>query len=329
MISFRALLVSGTFAAGLSAGMLCGAGLANADTAGDSGTANSSARASTESPRTERGLGRAPAPSARPAAAAAVRIPGARVAPANAANSVPVSGKSTPAADSTVNALAARVVASVSSAAVLPASSATPPARPVTVGLNSRRSVSSPEPAKSAAALASPPTAAAAITAPAAAAQPVPVVPSSVPVDPAKFAGTYYEQGSVKQFFSIGLVNTKATYTLNPDGTIRVQNSGNYFFKRGPRSSIVGSAVVVNATNTALNVGFSPFSPPSATPPGNYTILANAPDYSWVIVSDPSGRSGYILTRNKTISPQEYRQLVDQARSLGVRGRITPTVQYA
>ena len=296
MISLRTLLVSGTFAAGLSAGMLCGAGLANADTAGDPGTANSSARASTESPRTERGVGRAPALSARPAAAAAVRIPGARVAP---------SSRSLP---------------------------GTPPAaaaRPVTGGLKSGRGVSSPEPAKSAAALASPPTAAAAITAPAAAAQPVPVVPSSVPVDPAKFAGTYYEQGSVKQFFSIGLVNTKATYTLNPDGTIRVQNSGNYFFKRGPRSSIVGSAVVVNATNTALNVGFSPFSPPSATPPGNYTILANAPDYSWVIVSDPSGRSGYILTRNKTISPQEYRQLVDQARSLGVRGRITPTVQYA
>ena len=155
------------------------------------------------------------------------------------------------------------------------------------------------------------------------------VVPSSVPVDPAKFAGTYYEQGSVKQFFSIGLVNTTATYTLNPDGTIRVQNSGNYFFNRGPRSSIVGSAVVVNASNTELNVGFSPFGPPSAKPPGNYTILATAPDYSWVIVSDPSGRSGYILTRSKTISPQEYQQLLDQARSLGVRGRITPTVQYA
>jgi lipocalin len=155
------------------------------------------------------------------------------------------------------------------------------------------------------------------------------VAPSSVPVDPAKFAGTYYEQGSVKQFFSFGLVNTKATYTLNPDGTIRVQNSGNYFFNRGPRSSIVGSAVPVNATNTALNVGFSPFSRPSANPPGNYTILANAPDYSWVIVSDPSGRSGYILTRSKTISPQEYQQLLGQARSLGVTGNITPTKQFA
>ena len=154
-----------------------------------------------------------------------------------------------------------------------------------------------------------------------------PVVPTSDPVDPAQFAGTYYEQGSVKQFFSIGLVNTKATYSLNPDGTIRVENSGNYFFNRGPKSAIVGSAVPVNADNTALNVGFFG-SAPSANPPGNYTILAHAPDYNWVIVSDPSGQSGYILTRDKNISSEQYQQLVAQARSLGVRGNITVTTQY-
>ena len=154
-----------------------------------------------------------------------------------------------------------------------------------------------------------------------------PVAPTTDPVDPAQFAGTYYEQGSVKQFFSIGLVNTKATYSLNPDGTIRVENSGNYFFNRGPKSSIVGSAVPVNETNSALNVGFFGSSP-SANPPGNYTILAKAPDYSWVIVSDPSGQSGYILTRDKNITPEQYQQLLAQARSLGVRGPITPTVQY-
>jgi lipocalin len=155
-----------------------------------------------------------------------------------------------------------------------------------------------------------------------------PPVPTTDPVDPAQFAGTYYEQGSVKQFFSIGLVNTKATYSLNPDGTIRVENSGNYFFNRGPKSSIVGSAVPVNETNSALNVGFFGSSP-SANPPGNYTILAHAPDYSWVIVSDPSGQSGYILTRDKNIPPQQYQELLTQARALGVRGNITPTVQYS
>jgi lipocalin len=162
--------------------------------------------------------------------------------------------------------------------------------------------------------------------APAPVVAPIPAVPSSDPVDPAQFAGTYYEQGSVKQFFSIGLVNTQATYSLNPDGTIKVQNSGNYLFNRGPKSSITGSAVPVNETNTALNVGFG--GTPSANPPGNYTILAKAPDYSWLIVSDPSGQSGYILTREKNISPQQYQELLTQARALGVRGNITPTTQF-
>ena len=153
------------------------------------------------------------------------------------------------------------------------------------------------------------------------------VAPSSVPVDATDFAGTYYEQGSVKQFFSIGLVNTKATYTVKSDGTLGVQNSGNYFFKRGPKSSIVGSAVPVNPINTALNVGFFG-AKPSANPPGNYLIIDRAPDYSWVIVSDPSGRSGYILTRDQTIDPQTYKDLVAKAQSLGVRGRITTTRQF-
>ena len=155
------------------------------------------------------------------------------------------------------------------------------------------------------------------------------VVPSPDPVDPTKFVGTYYEQGSVKQFFNIGLVNTTAVYSLNPNGTIRVQNSGNYFFNKGLKSSIVGSAAPVNATNTELSVSFLPFRLFAPKAPGNYTILAHADDYSWVIVSDPTGKSGYILTRSKTISPETYQQLLSEAKALGVTGNITPTKQFA
>jgi len=206
-----------------------------------------------------------------------------------------------------------------------------PPASPVRVAAAPAAAAVPAASFAAAAAPASPPPAAATTaTAPAAAATtaaPVPVVPSSVPVDPAQFAGTYYEQGSVKQFFSFGLVNTKAVYTVRPDGTLGVRNSGNYFFKWGPRSSISGAAVAVNPINTALNVGFGG-STPSKNPPGNYLILDRAPDYSWVIVSDSSGRSGFILTRDQTIDPKTYQQLVGQARALGVRGRITPTYQF-
>ena len=92
------------------------------------------------------------------------------------------------------------------------------------------------------------------------------------------YLGTWYEVGSVKQFFSIGLVNTKAVYSLNPDGSIRVENSGNYLFNNGPESSIVGSALPVDPANNKLNVTF--FGPASPTPPGNYWIVDLAPDYS-------------------------------------------------
>lgn len=322
MNTVRTWLVSGTFAAAMGAGLLCGAGIAAADSGGDR-SSGASADAATESPKADRGVRGA---GTRPAGSPA-RISGAPVGPLASAISESLSRPTTLTAK--VNRSAASTRAKIADAAEAAATPASAAGRRVVGGLSTAPVASLLEAPKSAAAMVSPPKPAAAIAAPVAAAQAVSAVPSSVPVDPAQFAGTYYEQGSVKQFFSIGLVNTKATYTLNPDGTIRVQNSGNYFFNRGPRSSIVGSAVVVNDTNTALNVGFSPFSKPSANPPGNYTILANAPDYSYVIVSDPTGRSGYILTRSKTISPQEYQQFLDQARSLGVKGRITVTKQYA
>lgn len=156
--------------------------------------------------------------------------------------------------------------------------------------------------------------------------------PPPVTIDPnlppnQNYLGTWYEQGSVRQFFSIGLVNTKAQYSLNPDGSVRVENSGYYFSPDGLKSTIVGSAVPVNAFNTRLNVGFY-FGQPTDDEPGNYWILDYAPDYSWAIVSDPSLRSGYILTRDQTISNAAYDQLLDRAEQLGVRGPILRTRQY-
>lgn len=292
--------------AGVGAAMLFGAGSAAADT--DAATPDD-ASVTASTPATSAGAGRVAranrgSDARRPLAGAAAIAGGSTIAgsaSAGSASAVPASAVPDFAVPDFAGAAGVRDLPDVSAAAVR-AAAAVPTGR-----------------TPAAARRAQPP-------APTPVVEPIPAVPSSDPVDPAQFAGTYYEQGSVKQFFSIGLVNTKATYSVNPDGTIKVQNSGNYFFNRGPKSSITGSAVPVNETNTALNVGFG--GTPSANPPGNYTILAKAPDYSWIIVSDPSGQSGYILTREKNISPQQYQELLTQARALGVRGNITPTTQF-
>ena len=187
MTSMRMWLVSGTFMAGVGTAMLCGAGLASADTGVDTGTAAPAPRAAASAP--------AAATSAQPQPGARLRHPAA-------------------AAAGIVSHAAAASTGSTASAAQTSATAAV--TRPTPGSGRPSRRLATPVPA------------------------PKPVVPSPDAVDPAQFAGTYYEQGSVKQFFSIGLVNTKAVYTLNPDGTIRVQNSGNYFFNGGPQSSIVG-----------------------------------------------------------------------------------------
>jgi lipocalin len=150
-------------------------------------------------------------------------------------------------------------------------------------------------------------------------------LPAPPPVDIAQYAGTWYEQGSVKQSPSVVLVNTRAVYTPQSDGSITVEISGNTGGPNGPAWSTTGSAIPVNAFNTRFSVTYSGV--PSTDEPGNYWILDYAPDYSWAIVSDPDGTSGSILTRDQIIPAAEYDGLVARAYQVGVRRTITPTQQ--
>ena len=71
------------------------------------------------------------------------------------------------------------------------------------------------------------------------------------------------------------------------------------------------------------------FGAPAATPPGNYWIVDLDPDYQWAVVTDSTGRSGFLLTRDRVVSADFYQELLDRASVNGVKGRITPTRQPA
>ena len=203
------------------------------------------------------------------------------------------------------------------------------PERPVAVALSngSAPSMAGARPQQSTPSVTAVPLAASGSTPASSASVPAAAVASTPApaVDVNSYLGKWFEQGSVKLPFEWFLVNTTATYTLNTDGSIRVANSGNLFSSSGPKINIVGSAVPVNSTNTRLAVNF--FVRLFRGEPGNYWVLDHAPDYSWSIVSDPTGFSGYILTRDATLPAGQYQQLVKEARTLGVWGPITPTKQ--
>ena len=154
-----------------------------------------------------------------------------------------------------------------------------------------------------------------------------PLRTTTVPsVDVGRYLGTWYEVASVKQFFSIGLVGSTANYSLNTDGSIRVFNSGNYFAFDGPRSTIIGSAIPVDASNARLNVAF--FGSNSNQGLGNYWIVDLDPDYQWAIVSDPTGETCFLLSRTRTITPELRADLLARATAKGVNTlNVTETLQ--
>lgn len=146
-------------------------------------------------------------------------------------------------------------------------------------------------------------------------------------VDVSRYVGTWYEIASVKQFFSVGLVNTTATYTARPDGTIGVFNQGRFLSADGPLSTIEGAAIPVDGTNARLEVAFFGVAP-SATGPGNYWIIDIDADYRWAAVSDPTGASFFLLSRTPTMDPALVDEIVARAAAKGVNtGAITSTPQ--
>lgn len=135
-------------------------------------------------------------------------------------------------------------------------------------------------------------------------------------IDVARYLGRWYDVASVKQFFSVGLVNITAEYSLRPDGNIQVRNTGFYGGPTGLKSQIVGSAFPVDASNARLNVSFTGSN--TSNGPGNYWVVDIDPDYQWAIVSDPTGQSCFFLTRTPDLSDETYADLRARAAARGV-----------
>jgi apolipoprotein D and lipocalin family protein len=112
-------------------------------------------------------------------------------------------------------------------------------------------------------------------------------------VDLERYAGTWYEIASFPQRFQKGCTGTTATYTLDPNETVRVYNHCYKGALNGPKKSIKGKAFpVAGSGNSKLKVQF--FWPLKA----DYWIIDLDPDYQWAVVSHPSRKYLWILNRS-------------------------------
>jgi apolipoprotein D and lipocalin family protein len=126
-----------------------------------------------------------------------------------------------------------------------------------------------------------------------------------------RYLGRWYEIARFDHSFERGCAGVTATYSKNPDGTIKVVNRCRQGSLAGPEEVAEGTAKPQNAENTKLSVTFFwPFS-------GDYWIIGLADDYSWALVGEPSGRYLWILARTPQIDPALRAGLVAKLQAKG------------
>ncbi len=131
-------------------------------------------------------------------------------------------------------------------------------------------------------------------------------------VDVNKYSGKWYEIASYPQRFQKGCHCTTAEYTLSEKGYLIVENRCNRGSVDGKQSYIKGKAFVEkNSGNAKLKVQF--FWPLRA----KYWIIDLADDYSYAVVSHPSKKYLWILSRKPKMDDGVYQQIISRVKEKG------------
>jgi len=118
------------------------------------------------------------------------------------------------------------------------------------------------------------------------------------PFDKTKYLGKWYEIARLDFKFERNLNNTTATYSINEDGSIKVDNRGFDVVKKVWKQAI---GKVGDAQEGRLKVSF--FGPFYA----GYNVIALDPDYKYALIAGKNLSYLWILSRETTL-PDEVRQ---------------------
>jgi apolipoprotein D and lipocalin family protein len=130
-------------------------------------------------------------------------------------------------------------------------------------------------------------------------------IASAAAFDPVRYAGRWYEIARFPVPFQEGCTDTVAEYAVQADGTLSVVNT---CLVDGAPRRIEGSAELTGPGRLEVSFDTVPF----VSAP--YWVLWVAEDYGSAVVGVPSGRAGWILKREPTISPDRLeaaRQVLD------------------
>ena len=143
-------------------------------------------------------------------------------------------------------------------------------------------------------------------------------LPTVASVDLSRYAGTWYEIARLPMWFQRHCVDSKAVYSIRPDGVVGVHNE--CVTDTGGFEQAEGVATVVDPkTNARLTVVFDNWFARLFGPSrdGNYWILDLDQEYWAALVGTPDRRYLWILSRAPQLDEASYRRLVERAQQLG------------
>ena len=127
-------------------------------------------------------------------------------------------------------------------------------------------------------------------------------------VDLQRYLGRWYEIATIPMSFQKGCTGVTATYSLRPDGDIKVVNTCRQDSLDGPERSAEGKAWSVDPSNAKLEVQFFwPFH-------GSYWVIDLDPEYRWAVVGHPSRKYLWILSRTPRMDDATYEGILSRLR---------------
>jgi apolipoprotein D and lipocalin family protein len=133
-----------------------------------------------------------------------------------------------------------------------------------------------------------------------------------------RYLGTWVEIAAIPQFFQRKCVrDTRATYTLAEASRIRVENVCTR--EDGGRERAEGRARLVDGESPAkLEVTFVElFGDYRFWISGGYWVIALDANYQWAVVGHPSRRFGWVLARERRLSPVALAEVIGRIKMQG------------
>jgi apolipoprotein D and lipocalin family protein len=131
------------------------------------------------------------------------------------------------------------------------------------------------------------------------------------PFELERYLGVWYEIARMDMRFEKDLNNVTATYTLNDNGTVKVNNQGYNYVTNEWKQAIGKAKFRGNPNEARLKVSF--FGPFYAA----YNVIALDNDYKYALVCGPNLKYLWILSREKTIPDNIKTEYLSIAREIG------------